>query len=591
MNESERTLSHELADDLVWLEKHALRSPERSDRAVPLRFAGALVRNLVGPSLDRQPVPPLHVAVVGGAGTGKSTVANLLCGTVVAEANPQAGFTRHPVAHTFPGGEASWPSRNGFLGPLEKLSYAGPSSIDEDLYQIRQVPLDDNSRLLERFVVWDCPDMTTFAASGYAPRLLEIAGLADVIVFVASDERYNDAVPTQFLRLFLEANKPVVVVLTKMKPENAATIIDHFKKDVLAKLPTGRVATLAVPHLTPEELAEPAGKAGQYRIPLVNQVVVLGEDGRQLRSQNARSAVAFLKRQTDDILAVVRDDIAAADEWRRCVRRGQGEFEDRYQREYLSGAKFQRFDEALVRLIEMLELPGAGKFLADTLHVIRTPYRLVRGFIGKVFGPPDAPPIPEQPVLEAAAAAWVDGMRANALELESRHELWALVARGFQGELREEFQKQFQSGLANFRASQTDEVDQTARAIYQDLEKSPGTLKALRGSKFALDVAAIGAGLVVGHIGLHDFIVVPLAAGISQQLVEWLGAGYVETQRDKARQRQRDLVHRHLSEPLAQCLERWPAAAAQDFARLEEVVARVPATIAKLDAALRAGPA
>ena len=41
--------------------------------------------------------------------------------------------------------------------------------------------------------------MTTWAATGYVPRLLEIAGLADVVVYVASDERYNDEVPTRQL--------------------------------------------------------------------------------------------------------------------------------------------------------------------------------------------------------------------------------------------------------------------------------------------------------------------------------------------------------------------------------------------------------
>ena len=63
--------------------------------------------------------------------------------------------------------------------------------------------------------------MTTWAASGYVPRLLEVAALADVIVYVASDERYNDEVPTQFLHLLVRAGKAVVVVLTKMAESQA----------------------------------------------------------------------------------------------------------------------------------------------------------------------------------------------------------------------------------------------------------------------------------------------------------------------------------------------------------------------------------
>src|SRR6516165_2842375 len=220
-----RTLTSELADDLGWLEEHCRRQPQLAERAGELRLAAALVRNVVNPYLDGQPAAPLHVAVVGGAGAGKSTVVNFLCGAGAAEANPQAGFTRHPVAYTHAAGPAGWPSQLGFLGPLHRLELPAPSSLDDNVYQVRKLPVGSDGQLLQEFVVWDCPDMTTWAATGYAPRLIEVAGLADVIVYVASDERYNDVVPTEFLRLLLEVGKPVVVCLTKMNEELAPKLL------------------------------------------------------------------------------------------------------------------------------------------------------------------------------------------------------------------------------------------------------------------------------------------------------------------------------------------------------------------------------
>src|SRR2546429_3226347 len=65
--------------------------------------------------------------------------------------------------------------------------------------------------LLEKtnMTTWTAPDSATGnGRAGYVLRLLEVAGLADVAVYVASDERYNDDVTTQFLRLLLEAAKP-----------------------------------------------------------------------------------------------------------------------------------------------------------------------------------------------------------------------------------------------------------------------------------------------------------------------------------------------------------------------------------------------
>ena len=162
------------------------------------------------------------------------------------------------MAYTHAAGSAGWPSQLGFLGPLHRLDHPAPSNLDEDVYQVRKLPADaGDGGLLSNFVVWDCPDMTTWAAAGYASRLIEIAGLADVIVYVASDERYNDAVPTQFLRLLLEAGKPVVVCLTKMRPDTAPAMVEHFESEVLNGLPRGRVTTLAIPYLSPDELAEP----------------------------------------------------------------------------------------------------------------------------------------------------------------------------------------------------------------------------------------------------------------------------------------------------------------------------------------------
>src|SRR5215207_8054091 len=273
-----RTLTTELADDLGWLEAHCRRQPHLAERAGELRLAAALVRNVVGPYLDGQPPRPLHVAVVGGAGAGKSTVVNFLCGAGAAEANPQAGYTRHPVAYTHATGSAGWPSQFGFLGPLHRLDEPAPPSLDEDVYQIRKLPVGvTDGELLSDFVVWDCPDMTTWAAAGYAARLIEVAGLADVIIYVASDERYNDLVPTQFLRLLLEVGKPVVVCLTKMRPDTAPAMLKHFEGEVLNGLPRGRVTTMAIPFLSADELANPVFKATQFRIPLLNQLLVLGD--------------------------------------------------------------------------------------------------------------------------------------------------------------------------------------------------------------------------------------------------------------------------------------------------------------------------
>src|SRR5579871_2800851 len=143
-----RALTAQLADDFGWLEQHCRKQPNQAQAAGRLRLAAALVRNCIGPLLDDQPPGPLHVVVVGGAGAGKSTVANMLAGDVAAEANPQAGFTRHPIAYTSANGPLQWAGHVGFLGPLQRMQPEAPSSLDADVYQVRRVPAETHTSAL-----------------------------------------------------------------------------------------------------------------------------------------------------------------------------------------------------------------------------------------------------------------------------------------------------------------------------------------------------------------------------------------------------------------------------------------------------------
>ncbi len=605
-----RALTSQLADDLGWLEEHSrsqgigtaqqLSSAERAFQASELRLAAAVVRNVLGPYLDGQTAAPLHIAVVGGAGTGKSTIANLLSGAQAAEANPQAGFTRHPIVYTSQSSPLNWSAYLGFLGPLQRAPQESPASLDADVYQVRRVPADPTSfDLLKDFVVWDCPDMTTWAAAGtekegvrspgYITRLLEVSALADVLVYVASDERYNDEVPTQFLRLLLTTGKPVVVCLTKMREADAQALIDHFKKEVVRALPAGVVGCLTIPFLSPEQLEDPARRASQYRIPLINQVAVLGGDAPAARRRTVLYALRYLIVSQERLMAVARHDVEALQHWRVAVQNGQVEFDLRYRHEYLTTEKYRGFDDALVRLMNLLELPGIGKVLSGTLWVLRTPYRLVRGLLSKAMRRPDAPSLPEYPILEDAVGGWIDGLRREAARQSGAHPLWNHIAQGFvNGGLAELIKERFQQGFRGFQMALADETDRTARAIYEQLEKNPAVLNTLRSGKFALDVASVSGVIITGGIGLHDLILVPLAASLTHQLVELMGKSYVDAQRETTRQRQGVLMSQYISAPLAEWLAQWPATGGSAFERLQLALRRIPEAVRQLQHAVEA---
>jgi GTP-binding protein EngB required for normal cell division len=587
MNEStSRVLINDLSDDLSWLEQHSRQQQGFALQAGQLRLAAALVRNCIGPFLDGQEPTPLHVTVVGGAGAGKSTVVNLLTGSATAEANPQAGFTRHPICYTNANGALTWPAHLGFLGPLVRLEEPAASSLDLDVYQVRRVPPDTASAsLLQHFVVWDCPDMTTWAAPGYIPRLLEVCGLTDVLVYVASDERYNDQVPTEFLQMLLQAGKPVICCLTKMREVDAEAFLQHFKNAVLDTMPGAAINCLAIPYLSPADLANPSGPAGKYRIPLLNQVAVMGDPPPLARARTVRLATNYLLLHAEELLSIAMADLTALDSWRNAVVAGESEFDNRYRHEYLNSEKFRRFDEALVRLIELLELPGVGKILSNAMWVVKAPYRFVKGWLSKNLKRPDAAAQPELPVLEAALTGWLDFLRKEAMQRSDSHPVWAHIEEGFNsGNLTSAAKERFEQGFRGFQLGLADEVERTARSIYEDMEKNPVLLNSLRGGKFLMDVTAIVAAVATaGHTLALNVLLVPLAAAVTQQLAEWLGAQYVENQREATRERQEALMREQISRPLGQWLIEWPSTGGSAYERLHLALKRIPPNLEKLN--------
>ena len=584
---SMRGVANQLAEDRAWLEVHARKRPEHLTQAGELRYAAALVRNVIAPCLEGQLPLPLHVVVVGGAGAGKSTVSNMLCGATLAESNPQAGFTRHPVAYAPMNAAIVLPSSLGFLGPLQRLSKPEPSSLDADVYQIRRVSKEAGQYdVLEKYLVWDCPDMTTWAATGYVPRLMEVAALADVVVYVASDERYNDEVPTQFLKLLLQSGKMVVVCLMKMREADAPAFVAHFQREVLGRIQGRPVATLTVPALTHEQIVDPSRLAPLYRLPIVNQIFVLGEPANAARMRTVRAASAYLVNWEAQLLSVARNDLAALDGWQRLVREGQVEFDARYRREYLTTERFRRFDESLVRLLELLELPGVGRFASKTMDVLRLPYTWTKKLFNSALGRPEAATMPERQILDGALGGWVDLLRKEAARKAPVHPLWQHVHQGFNTGLADAIKDRFNESFRGFQISLGDEIERTARDIYEDLEKHPAALNAFRGTKFGLEVAGIIAAATLAiHGGVAFLLLMPLSSSVMQMLTDFFGKQYVDFHREQTRSRQQALVTQQISAPMADWLTQWPTTGGSAYERLQLILRRFPDNLKQIAAA------
>ncbi len=590
-----RSAVGQLADDLRWLEDHCRAQPDLGAHAGNIRLASALARNVVGPYLEGQDARPLHVAVVGGAGTGKSTVANFLAGQVVAEANPQAGFTRHPTAFLPPGPEYQWPSYIGFLGGLHKTSDNKPASADEDVYAVKRLESKDGApHPLQDFVIWDCPDMTTWAAEHYVARLMEVAALADVIVYVASDERYNDAIPTQFLHLLVKAGKAVVVVLTKMREADAPAFVEHFRQEVIGRLPklpsgdTPAVPVVALPQMSIAERKDPGGAGAKYRVPLLNQILVQCDDLAAVRARTATNAAQYLSSAGSGLLEVAKRDLTEFDAWKAAVASGRAAFEERYRAQFLSGEQFQRFDAYRERLLDLIELPGAGRMLGAAFWVLRMPYRLTRDYILGLVARPPLLSLPEGQVLNDALKGWLDGLQAEALRKTGAHALWKQVAVRFESEVGPQARDRFATDLRTFELKESEDLESAGQALVSGIENNPALLYTLRGGKFALDVVLVASVVYFTWPPGWGLLLAPLGVSATHQFTEVAVRGVAEGARTRVRAHRETLMRTTLTEPLSKWLCEWPSTGGSSLEKLQTVLARVPQLIAQMTDRVRA---
>jgi hypothetical protein len=211
---------------------------------------------------------------------------------------------------------------------------------------------------------------------------------------------------------------------------------------------------------------------------------------------------------------------------------------------------------------------------------------LLKDAILKLTTVPNPAGIPEGPVLEAALKGWLDQLRKEAARREETHQLWQHVEKGFHGRLPAEVQEQFKACLAEFHRGLTNEVEVTARAIYEDLEQRPALLNTLRGIKFTTEVVSIGGTIIAGGLSPWDLLIF-LVAPLIQEITEFFGKQYVDTQKERARQRQQDLLARTVASPIAEWLIAWPATGGSSFERLELALRRIPSDIEQISQVVR----
>ncbi|MCS7166814.1 MAG: GTPase domain-containing protein [Gemmatales bacterium] len=539
-------VAQQYLDHLERLGRFLKQLPLPEMAAEELVYAQALVRNYIARHLERRHSDNWHLAVIGGGGAGKSSVVNILLGENLAETNPQAGYTRHPTAFC-----STPPADSFFPSTLRAVSAFVPGNIDEDIYDIR---LRTRNILPNEVIVWDNSDVTTIHAAHYAHRVLEVLGLADAVIYVASAQRYNDRVPSEYVAILAKSGKPIVTCLTKVPPDQVNIVVSHFRHEVLRPLTQQiNIPCVIIPYQPVQQLANPSATES-YRRELLDTILPWFHNRQELRKRTYLEILTYLEAKEHQWLEIIRPELEAFEEWQRVIEAQRQMILSRYRDEFLAQERLAIFDEAMLRLIELLEIPGVGRWMSLALNVLRLPWRGAKALWHLLSGEPEhAGPL--QSERETLSKALETALGQLWREVQSRRErslFWQRLTMALDpgAQWQTKMLSMLEKYFSEYEIERKHLIETIACNIYSNLQARPTILNALRGIKLTIEVGSIASILVSAGINVYDAVLIPLATSMIQGLTEFLGSQYVETQREGARQTQLALVDKKVVQPI-----------------------------------------
>jgi hypothetical protein len=513
---------------------------------------------------------PVHVVLFGGTNSGKSTVLNLLVGRAAAGMHATARFSQHPEAYLSDALGDRWltstPSR--FRDYHCYRDRHPPRQSDDDLARYGYRPafaLLDLDRLetpvlappAVAAVFWDAPDFSTEAAQTYLSAVLDVVALADLVIMTVTDESYADDRGTALLRMVQDSGVRLHVVANKL-PDSPELL-----QDIKDKLAAGRQGTvLSLPLVkgrTPEERLEHlmgTAEAETLRQTIAREAVY----GARLKCQTLASAVDFLQCQLGEVLRPLAAEVEMANAWEHIVERlTRRELLERYHHEYLDGERYGEFNQTLVRLMDLLEIPGVGPLLRLLSTAVRAPFRMASAALRTFVRGDKASPTqsPEHEVLNRLIQHWLSALRSEAQLLASSgpHPAWGDLARRLDSpDFPRQLSQTFERAYRAYRQTVDEEIQRRAQEIYHAMAQRPWLLNILRGTNLMVDAASMTLVIKSGGLNWSDAFLGPLVAGLRHALLEAGLDKYLQTQQSLLKRHQsaalQEAVEQHLAQPV-----------------------------------------
>lgn len=539
-----------------------------------LLFARALVNMRIRPALQPEfgQRDPVHVAMLGMTNNGKSTVLNLLLGTPAAGMNALARFTQHPEAYY--SGELGhkwlddYPSRfdsyqryenrhppTQTAAELETSGYRKAFAI----HQFEHVTADRHAEPSSQQVVfWDAPDFSTEEGQLWLVAVLDAVAIADLVIFVVTEQAYADDRGLKLWRMISASGVAVQVIANRWSQSFPLNDL----RDKLGTAWQGPPEERHLPRLVRLPNVDAPRADERLKILFETEEVQelresigdsLVEERTELKSRALRGAVQFLRTRWPDLVRPLQQEVQLVQSWQEKVKQSaQKALFKRYREEYLQSDQYKEFNLALLKLMDLLEVPVVGQALKVTQQAVALPMKMVGNFFQSRFGgPPKNTLPPEEEKLNELIRHWLGDLQAEAQSLarSSGNPIWEELAKQLhQVKEGQTLAKPWKEVYQSYRESLQVEIEKRADAIYAHLQERPRLLNTLRASKLGINLSLIGLAVAQGGINWWDAAIAPLVAGLQQEFLKWGLQTYVDRQQEELKQVQFEMLTQRLEE-------------------------------------------
>lgn len=509
------------------------KSPQYLDyqlRIEQLLHGEAFIRK--GELLETKPDFPLQIAVIGPTQAGKSSVVNLLLNADAAGVSPLAGYTVQAQGFCHGLTPDDCDGMQHYFGRFQSVEQGQLRSGRYDCYSLS--PSTGASPVLPACVCWDTPDFDSIDAADYREGVIRTIALADIVVLVVSKEKYADQSVWELMKAIQVFQQPTLICVNKLNEGSEQVILDSLRQKWL------QARQDPLPNIVPLLFQKPPTVV-HWPASATHQLADLAK--RVNRHKHAVRQQQLLQSYWLQWLDPVFAEHHAQRHWQTLVDQCLAEAVKEYQRDYLHHPHhYETFQNALLNLLTLLEIPGIAKALGKTRRAMTWPFRklFALGSGGEPINPYQELSVLNQ--LGEHLMIQIADRLMDKTETEPADSRWWKETAMALRQKRVDVLQVYRQAVTDYHSDFQQDVEASAQRLYVKLQEQPMILNSLRATRVTTDAGALLLAIQAGGIGVHDLLLTPLMLSITSLLAESAIGSYIHKVEAELKQHQLNTV-------------------------------------------------